>query len=144
MAAQDLEVAVARLEALRSQAENLARQSEVLRLTLEEYARAQETMRRYKDTGDGADMLVPVGGSSFLYAKVSDPDRALVNIGSDVVLEDDIDTSIERLQRRIDHLGEASEQVGRLLQDTDAQIQRLTRQIQEAYAQAQQEVETPG
>jgi prefoldin alpha subunit len=137
MAEENLQVAVGRLEMHREQLEALARQSEVLRLTLEEYRRAQETLRRYKDTPDDSEMLVPVGGSSFLYAKVSSPDRALVGIGSNLVLEDDVGTAVERLQRRIDYVTTAAEEVSKLLQQTNDRIQTLTKQVQEEYAKLQ-------
>ncbi|MFQ5911463.1 MAG: prefoldin subunit alpha, partial [Thermoplasmata archaeon] len=96
--------------------------------------RAQETLQRYKESGDDAEMLVPVGGSSFLYAKVSSSDKALVGIGSNIVLEDDMDVAVERLQRRIDYLTTAAEEVSQLLQQTNDRIQTLTRQVQDEYA----------
>lgn len=137
MAEPEFRAAVAALEAGRAQLEAMARQEELLRLSLEEYMRARETMLRFKDAGTGAEVLVPIGANSFLFGTVRDPDRCMVGVGSDVVLEDTIPRAVERLDHRIKQMGEVQRTLADRIEELDQRVQEYSAMVQGEYERLQ-------
>ena len=131
--------AVAVLDTQRSQLESLARQEELLQLSLEEYMRAKETISRYRQAGKGAEILVPVGAGAFLIAQVKEDSKALINVGSDIVFEEGVDRATERLDERIKQLEEAIESLGERVVDMDNRVKVQTSFVQDLYDKLEKE-----
>src|SRR3989449_8892065 len=79
--------------------------------------RARETLVRYREAGKAAEVLVPIGANSFLVAESKDVDKAFVSIGSDLLVYDDVDRQVERLDARIKSITEAANAIGSRLGD---------------------------
>jgi prefoldin alpha subunit len=131
--------AVAVLDTQRAQLESLARQEELLQLSLEEYMRAKETVSRYREAGKDAEILVPVGAGAFLIAQVKEDSKALINIGSDIVFEEGVDKATERLEERIKQLEEASKSLGERVVDMDNRVKVQTSFVQDLYDKLEKE-----
>src|SRR5256885_15396375 len=111
----ELRRGIAVLDQYRAQIETLAQQQEIIRISLEEHMRARETLVRYREAGKAAEVLVPIGANSFLVAQSKDIDKAFVSIGSDLLVYDDIDRQVERLDGRIKSITEAANAIGQRL-----------------------------
>ena len=133
----ELRRAVANLELVRAQIENLGRQEELLRITLEEISRARETLVRAKDSGDGADLLMPIGSNSFVFGALRDPRRVIVGIGSDVAIELETDDAIARLEARVKAIEEAERGLAARMQELSIAEEESGAKVQELYAKAQ-------
>ncbi|MCK4442926.1 MAG: prefoldin subunit alpha [Thermoplasmata archaeon] len=138
MSAEELQSAVAEYEALRAQLEALAQQNELLRMSLEEHMRAKETMSRFQVGGEGAEILVPVGANSFVFAQISDPDKAIVGIGSDLTVEEDmedaikgLDVKIEEIETALKGLTERVVEVSRMVEEKSGVVRGLYGQVQQ-------------
>jgi len=97
----ELRRGIAVLDQYRAQIETLAQQQEIVRISLEEHMRARETLLRYREAGKAAEVLVPIGANSFLVAESKDIKKAFVSIGSDLLVYDEMDRQVERLDARI-------------------------------------------
>src|SRR3989442_9112933 len=113
----ELRRGIAVLDQYRAQIETLAQQQEIIRMSLEEHMRARETLVRYREAGKAAEVLVPIGANSFLVAESKDIDKAVVSIGSDLLVYDDVDRQVERLDGRIKSITEAANAIGQRLGD---------------------------
>jgi prefoldin alpha subunit len=133
----ELRRAVANLELVRAQIENLGRQAELLRITLEEISRARETLVRAKDSGEGADLLMPIGANSFVFGALRDPRRVIVGIGSDVAIEFETDDAITRLEARVKAIEEAERGLAARMQELSIAEEESGAKVQELYAKAQ-------
>ncbi len=140
----ELRRAVNVLDAYRAQLDALQKQQEILALSLEEMMRARETMARYQKAGEGAEVLVPVGGNAFLFGKVADPDRAIVGIGSDVLVEESIPAALERIDARITQVQEAVGGLAQRIADLDARVQAQSEFVQGVYEKLSESSEQPG
>ena len=129
----ELRRAVTVLDQYRAQLENLQRQQEVIALSLEELMRAKETMSRYRKAGDAAEILVPVGANAFLFGKVDDPERAIIGIGSDLLVEEPIPKATERLEGRIKGLQEAAGGLAQRVAELDARVAAQEEFVQGVY-----------
>ena len=133
----ELRRGLAVLDQYREQLEALGQQQEVVRVTLEEHMRARETLLRYQEAGNGAEVLVPVGANAFVVAEVKDPSKAFVGIGSDVVLFDDIPKQIERLDQRIKAISEAVATIGQRLAELQQRAENQGAAVQGMYDRLQ-------
>ncbi len=133
----ELQRVVAALETARAQLAALARQDELLRVSLEEYARARETMLRYSEAPVGTQILVPIGADSFLFANVADAERCIVGIGSQVALEDSLEKAIERLDHRIEQLQKVQEDLLKRIGEMEERVNSYAATVQREYERLQ-------
>jgi prefoldin alpha subunit len=134
---EEVRRAAALLESYRAQLEALERQSNVVRLSVEEFRRARESVSQYASLPAGREVLLPIGANSFVRAASADPGRVLVGIGSDLVVEDSAETALKRLEARIASLEEAAEAVGARLRETQARVEAQGAHLEELYESAQ-------
>lgn len=125
------------MDQYRDQVEAFAQQQEIVRISLEEHMRARETLLRYQEAGEAAEMLVPVGANAFVAVASKDIGKAFVSIGSDLLVHEDIDKQLERLDARIKSITEAANAIGQRLGELQrraeahgAMVQGLVDQMQ--------------
>jgi prefoldin alpha subunit len=139
---QEIRSALGALEVYKAQLEGVAEQQQILQVSLEEYSRAKDTLTEFAKAEEGDEVMVPIGGASFIYAKVSNPKRVLVGVGTGVTVEKDTTEALELMTTRTQEMLDAlkklsesraaiemkSEQLSQLLQ---AEYQRLGEQQQQ-------------
>jgi prefoldin alpha subunit len=125
------------LDQYREQMEAFAQQQEIVRISLEEHLRAKETLLRYRETGEAAEILVPVGANSFVVVASKDVKKAFVSIGSDLLVHDDIDRQLERLDARIKSITEAANAIAQRLGELQRRAEAQGAMVQNMYEQMQ-------
>ena len=123
----ELRQAMSALEVYRIQLQSIA---ENIQISLEELARARETLSQYKSAEIGSDILVPIGGNSFVFAKASDNTKAIVGIGSGISLEKSMEDAIKTMEERSNELTESIRKLSERRQALEAQAEQLSRTIQ--------------
>lgn len=68
---QELRQAMSTLEIFRAQLESIGQNQQLIQISLEELGRARETLAQYQRSKEGDELLVPIGGNSFVFAKVA-------------------------------------------------------------------------
>jgi len=134
---KELRQSLATLELYRAQLQSLAEQLQLIQMSLEENARAKETLSSFKDTPIDSEILVPVGGNSFVFAKVGSNSNAIVGIGSDVSLEKPIEEAVKMIEVRINELVETFTKLGERRSTIEAQSSQLSQQVQQEYQKIQ-------
>jgi len=131
MSEREARRAAALLETYRGQIDALAKQHEVMRMSFEEVLRARETLARYRVAGEGKELLVPVGATTYVYAQSQTPDRVLIGIGSSLIVEDtepgararldaraqSLETAIQALEARLEEVEAKAEAQSQILDD---------------------------
>lgn len=130
---EELRRALGILDQYRAQLDSLQRQQELLTLSLEELMRARETMARYADAGEGSPILVPIGGNTFLFGQITDSERSIVGLGSDLLVEEKIPAALERLDGRIKTVQSAITGLAQRLADLDGRVRAQTEFVQGVY-----------
>jgi prefoldin alpha subunit len=78
-----------------------------------------------------------VGGNSFVFAKVSDNQKALVGVGSGVTVEKPLGEAIKTLETRINELAEAGKKITESLTMLEARSSQLSQIVQAEYERLQ-------
>ncbi len=97
---QELRQAMSTLELFRAQLESIAENQQLIQISLEELGRARETLNQYRNAKEGDELLVPIGGNSFVFAKVATNAKAIVGIGTGISVEKSMDEAVTTMDER--------------------------------------------
>ncbi|MCK4757966.1 MAG: prefoldin subunit alpha [Thermoplasmata archaeon] len=122
------------LESHREQMEGLRQQEELIRNLNNEYMRARDTLLNMMKRSPDEEMLVPIGGNYFIFARVDKPEKAIGSVGMNIAAEESTEKAVERLDKRIAELSDAGTKLAQSMQELDGKIMALTDQLQKEYA----------
>lgn len=118
------------------QAEVFASQLELMDNGRMEALAAIEALQALVESDDGT-VLLQIGGGASLKAKIVEPDKVLLNIGSDVIVEKPNAAAIEYLKDRITELEASQKKVAEALDKLRTQMNEIAKRLEQGYAQAQ-------
>lgn len=117
---------------LQAQAQILAQNLELLSLARNELSAVKETLEGLKNLEDEKpEILVPIGGGSFLKGVIVDRENAIVNMGAGYSAERPLEEAIQLTERRIKEYDEAIAKTQEGLKKLEAQLQSLAKRAQE-------------
>jgi prefoldin alpha subunit len=117
------------------QAEIFVNQLQLLENGRMEAHAAIESLEEMLTTDDGT-VLLQIGGGASVRAKVIEPERVLLAIGSDVVVERSNKDAVEFLRERIMEMEASQKKVAETLDRVRAQMNEINKRIESGYQQA--------
>jgi prefoldin alpha subunit len=141
MKEEEIKKKVGELEIYRLQLDTLAKQDEILRINIEEFMRARDTLQGIKENKKGDKILVPIGANFFVHAKIDDVGKVISNLGSTVAAEENINDALKRLDKHINELNKAGQELANKVTELEARNAALTQELQEAYAELEEKKE---
>ncbi len=130
---------VVELRLMEGSAEILQRRLEFLQAALSDLRIAENSLRELKGKEEGSPILVPIGGNTFIGAKLGNLSKVIVGIGADISVEMSIDEAVEDITSRISEIEKAGASVQQQLEQITAQIQSHRERINELSSQLQGE-----
>ncbi len=122
------------------QAESIAQQINMVKITIKDVETALITITALKDEPAGKETLVPIGFGSFVKANLSDPANVVVGIGSGVSVEKKIDDAKSFLEKRKDELTKYHEQLNNTISKLAQELQNIQGLVQK-HQKAQQSMQ---
>ena len=117
------------------QAEVFVGQLELLENGRMEAHAAIETLESMMTAEDGI-VLLGIGGGASVRAKVVDPDKILLSIGAEVVVERPNKDAIEYLKDRLIEMEASQKKVSETLDKLRSQMNEITRRLESGYQQS--------
>ena len=139
---REIQMLQAYLEEFGQQIEVYSRQLQMLEQRRIESIAATETLEAIQ-RNTGEPLLLELGGGASLRVNLVDPDKVLVNIGSDVIVERTNEDSIQFLKDRAKELEALEKKVADTITQLQNQANEVARRIEQAYQQAQQQQYPP-
>lgn len=136
---RDIQMLEQYLSQFTQQIEAYSRQLEMLQGRRVETVTATETL----DTLAGEEeptVLLQIGGGASLKVKILDPDRVLLNIGSDIVVERTNAECTEYLNNRVKELEALEKKVAGSIEQVQKQAKEVASRMEAAYMQAQSQM----
>jgi prefoldin alpha subunit len=124
-----------RLEAYRNQLNSALQQHQILSASRQDHMRARESLDGVESSPADADLLLPLGGETFVRGSVDRNAPVLIGIGSGVVVEMERPKAAELLSQRVGRIDRAVRDLEEQMTALDERIQILTRRL-EAMARA--------
>ncbi|MFW6117651.1 MAG: prefoldin subunit alpha [Thermoproteota archaeon] len=91
---------------LEETAEALQSRLNMVDSAMNDLALANETLEGLKGNDEGSQLLVPIGGNSYIKAKLEDPDKVIVGMGAGVSVEKTFQEAKEVIRNRKEELEE--------------------------------------
>ena len=135
---RELQSLQAYLNEYRQQAELFAQQLSMLEEGRMEALAATESLSAILSAGDNNAVLLQIGGGVSVRARVEEPDKILVNIGADVIVERSNADAVEYLKDRITEMEASGKKVAETLDRIRTQMNEIARRLETGYRQAQQ------
>jgi prefoldin alpha subunit len=98
---------------------------------------AIETLKSVASSAEEEVVLLQLGGGASVRAKILEPQKVLLNIGSDVVVERNNPEAVEYLQDRITEMEASGKKVAETIDRIRTQMNEIARRIEAGYQQAQ-------
>jgi prefoldin alpha subunit len=135
---QELRQAMSALDIFRAQLESISENQQLIQMSLEELGRARETLNQYQKAGEGDELLVPIGGNSFVFAKVASNTKAIVGIGTGVSVEKPMDDAIKTMDDRAKELMDTMKKLTDRRMTLEEQANQLSQVVQQEVQALQQ------
>jgi len=127
----ELERMVVELQLLDNALDTLQTRMGLVNSSINELRMANATLEGLKKEQKGATILVPLGGGSYMKAKIEDAERLIVGIGADVAAEKTVNAAQEDIVTRILELEKARNALQQQLEQTISRIEAVQRRGRE-------------
>ncbi|MBY8989146.1 MAG: prefoldin subunit alpha [Candidatus Lokiarchaeota archaeon] len=119
---------------LKEQRDMYQGQFEILNVSRSNIVNTKITIENIKEGVKVNDeILIPIGGMANIKASINDPEKVLLAITQDVIIEKDLDGAIEILDKRIEQHDKEIQFIATQLQNIDLNLQKTSQLIQRSY-----------
>jgi len=128
---EELTRCMAMVEQYKEQMNSLDMQSSYLQAAIMDYSKAKITLEHMNKTNKNEEILLPIGGNTFINASTKDPSKVLFDIGAGIVVEKTSEDAVKKIDQRIGDLQKTQERLSTVMQN-------LQNEVTQVYARAQQ------
>jgi len=118
------------IENYKEQLNSLEMQYSYLQAAIADYTKAKMTLEQLSKTDDGTDVLLPIGGSTFINATAKNTSKVLFDIGGGVVAEKTSDDAIKKIDERIENLQKTQERLSSMAQQIQTEAAEVSDKAQ--------------
>ena len=126
---RDFSKEIALLQQYQDHIELISQQLSILENLIMEYERAKDTIDEIGSIEKGKEILIPVGGNTFVFGILGNKAKVITGIGGNVSIEKKISSAITSLQSQIDTFRKEEENLLKIAQETQQKIDSLSQQI---------------
>jgi prefoldin alpha subunit len=119
-----------RLEAYRNQLSASLQQHQLLTTSRADHERARESLEGVDRADPDAELIIPLGGETFVRGSIDRKARVLIGVGSGVVVEMERPKVVELLAERAGKIDQAVRDLEGQMNALDERIQMLSRRIE--------------
>ncbi len=120
---------MARLDAYRSQLNAMLQQHQMLQSSRRDHERAQQSLDGIERTGADREILIPLGGETYVRGTVQRSTPILIGIGSGVTVELPREQVVETLAQRITRIDAATRELEGQIRTFEDRIQWLSQRL---------------
>ncbi|MBN2066584.1 MAG: prefoldin subunit alpha [Candidatus Thermoplasmatota archaeon] len=127
---EELSRYMALIEYYKEQLSLLDTQMSYVQAAMNDYAKAKITVDHLQQQEKDAELVMPIGGSTFVYAKAADPAKVLFDIGSGIVTEKTAEDAMKKIDERIEQLQQTQEKLSSMIQQVQTEAQEVSEKAQ--------------
>ena len=118
------------IEQYKEQLNQLDMQSQYLQAALMDYNKAKLTLENLKKTDKDLEILLPIGGGTFIDTSTKKSPRVLVDIGSGLVSEKNYDDAIKKIDERVKNLEKTQEKLAQMIEQVQEEATEVSTKAQ--------------
>ena len=135
---EELSQYMSQIEYYKEQITSLETQQSYVQAAINDYSRARLTIEHLEKSENTTDVLLPIGGSTYIDAKTNNTSKVLFDIGSGLVIEKKTDDAIKKIDNRIKDLEKNQEKIQQIIQQVQNDANEITVKAQKLYSEIQQ------
>ena len=116
---------------------------DIINASLNNLINTQKTIKNLHNVQDDDEILVPIGGMINLRAKIQNPDKVLLSVSDDVIIEKDLDRSNEFIEKLIEQHKDQIKFLNEQLQQIEANLQGISQQFRQGMGQSKLGTQAP-
>jgi prefoldin alpha subunit len=118
------------IENYKEQLNSLDMQYSYLQAAIADYNKAKVTLEQLSKADDGTEVLLPIGGSTFVSATAKSTSKVLFDIGGGVVTEKTSEDAIKKIDKRIESLQQTQEKLSSMAQQLQTEATQVSEKAQ--------------
>ena len=122
----------------KQQAQGLLQEMNLLNQTSKNIAMAREVLSNLENAKEKSEVLVPIGGNTFLKTKIDDIKNVLIGVGSDIVVKKPISEAIDTINEQLENLKKSGEDLASEMQRLENKMREIEPELQKYMAHAQE------
>ena len=134
---EELGNCLALIEQYKEQINSLEMQSSYVQAIIAEYNKVKITLEQMGKNDKKVDVLLPIGGSTFIQANINDTSKVLFDIGAGVVSEKTLPDAIKKIDERVADLHKTQEKLLTIIQNLQKEASEISDKAQKLYAEEQ-------
>jgi prefoldin alpha subunit len=122
------------IEYYKEQLNALDLQSQYIQAAFADYYKSKMTIEQLHKADVNSEILIPIGGGTYINGSIKDASKVLVDIGAGLVTEKSVDNALKKIDERIKNLQEKQEKLmetAQKLQAESAEISEKTQKLME-------------
>jgi prefoldin alpha subunit len=127
---EELKKYMALIEQYKEQMNQLEMQTQYLQAAITDYNKAKITLEQISNAEVGTDMLLPIGGSTYVDATAKNTSKVLYDIGGGIVTEKTTEDAVTSIDKRLEELQKTQDKLMEM-------IQNIQTESTEVYSKAQ-------
>jgi prefoldin alpha subunit len=113
------------IEQYKDQMNQLELQSQYVNAAIADYNKAKMTVEKLNNLEKGSEILLPIGGGTFINANTNDTSNILVDIGAGIITEKKSEDAIKKIDKRIEDLQKTNEKLIQMIQNIQAETSEI-------------------
>jgi len=134
---EELNRYMALIEHYKEQIKNLEMQYNYVQNAINDYNRAKLTLQNVNKVEKNSEILLPIGGSSFIYAEIKNPKKVLFDIGSGIATEKKTNDAIENIDKRLEDLQKTLERISNMINQNQQEAENISNKAQQMISEQQ-------
>jgi prefoldin alpha subunit len=130
MTEEQVQEDLVRLDAYRGQLNAMVQQHQYLQASRADHLRAKESLEGLDRANRAVELLIPVGGETFVRGAPANGTKVLIGIGSGIVIETERPRAVEMLADRLAKIDEAAQELEGQIRTLDERVQLLSRRLE--------------
>lgn len=123
---KDTQEKMAELETYKMQLQQYHEQKTQISLNMQELMSAKATIENMKNAEKGAQVIIPIGGGTFIKGIIEDPKTVITSVGADIALTKDLDSAEKHIDKQIQFIEEGIKRL-------DEETEKIEKQAQDTY-----------
>jgi len=103
----------------------MSQQVESLRESVAQFKTGLDSLKAVKNREGKEDLMIPLGGGVMAHAKLTDPDKTIVEVGGGVIIEKSVDDAIKTLEERAEEAGKNMKEIETGLTEITSKLQKM-------------------
>jgi prefoldin alpha subunit len=121
---------ISRIQLNQQRMDALQQQANLVQMSLNDLDSALKALTTLDGKGDGQEMLVPIGAGSFVHARLAEPDKVIIGLGSGVSVEKNFADSKGIIQSRRTELEKVLLDTNGAIDQVGSELMRLQQEAQ--------------